>query len=268
MVKDGNSGPVDRVAIVTGGSRGIGLGISTALAQAGHRVAVVYRADEAAADEALNALRGKGSDVMKVKADVGSRTEVESMARTVFEKWGRLDILVNNAGVFDFAFIEEMNDEFFDHIFQTNMMGVVYCVQAVIPYMKKNHFGRIVNASSISGRLADVGLVAYGASKAGVDMLTRITAAELAPYGITVNGFAPGIIETDMTAAMIEERGHLQVKQIPADRFGSAEDVAGLVRFLCSDEAAYITGEIIGVDGGMMKTQNPYRAHEYAKEHR
>jgi len=258
---------MDRVAIVTGGSRGIGLGISRALAQAGHRVAVVYRADEAAAEEALSSLRGIGSEVMKVKADVGSRTEVAAMARAVSDRWGRIDILVNNAGIFDFAFIEEMTDEFFDRIYRTNMMGVVYCVQTVVPYMKKNHFGRIVNASSISGRLADVGLVAYGASKAGVDMLTKITAAELAPYGITVNAFAPGIIETDMTAAMIEERGHLQVKQIPADRFGSSEDVAGLVRFLCSEEAGYITGEIVGVDGGMMKTQNPYRAHEYAKEH-
>jgi 3-oxoacyl-[acyl-carrier protein] reductase len=117
-----------------------------------------------------------------------------------------------------------------------------------------------VNASSISGRLADVGLIAYGCSKASVDMMTRIAAAELAPYRITVNAFAPGIIATEMTREMIEERGSEQVKQIPLGRFGTPEDTASLVRFLCSPAADYITGEVIGVDGGMLKVQNPFRA--------
>ena len=138
-------------------------------------------------------------------------------------------------------------------------------VKHFFAWMKKNHFGRIVNASSISGKLADVGLIAYACAKIGVDMLTRISAAELAPYGITVNAYAPGIIFTEMTREMIETRGDQQVKQIPAWRFGKSEEVSGLVTFLCSEKAAYITGEIIGVDGGMMKVQNPYRAYEFAK---
>jgi 3-oxoacyl-[acyl-carrier protein] reductase len=113
--------------------------------------------------------------------------------------------------------------------------------------------------------MADVGLSAYGCSKAGVDMLTHIAAAEFAPYKITVNAYAPGIIATDMTQGMIDNRGHIQIQQIPAHRFGEPADVAGLIRFLCSHEASYITGEIIGVDGGMFKVQNPIRAHEYAQ---
>ncbi len=123
-----------------------------------------------------------------------------------------------------------------------------------------------MNASSISGDLADVGLVGYGASKAAVNMLTKITSAELAPYSITVNAYAPGIIYTDLTAGMIEERGHLQVKQIPLNRFGEGKEVAALIKFLASEDAGYITGEIIGIDGGMLKVQNPYRAHEYVSQ--
>ena len=252
----------DRVAVVTGGTRGIGLGISLALARAGAKVAAVYRADRKAAERTLEQLGAVSADTVVVQADISGRVEAQRCVQTVVDKWGRVDILVNNAGIFDFRFLDEMTDEFFDAIYATNLKGVILMMQAVIPHMKKGRFGRIINASSISGRFADVGLIAYACAKAGVDMTTRIASAELAPHGITVNAFAPGIIDTDMTHSMIEERGHLQVKQIPAGYFGRPDDVAGLVVFLSSDSARYITGEIIGVDGGMMKVQNPYRAAE------
>ena len=137
-------------------------------------------------------------------------------------------------------------------------------IKAALPWLQKSGEGRIINASSISGRLADVGLIAYGCSKASIDMLTRIAAAELAPHRITVNAYAPGIIATEMTREMIETRGNEQRKQIPLGQFGAPEDAAELVAFLCSREAGYITGEVIGVDGGMLKVQNPIRAWEFA----
>ena len=157
-----------------------------------------------------------------------------------------------------------MTEEFLDNIYRVNFKSDFLMMKAVIPYMKKNRFGRIINASSISSSFADVGLVGYGMSKAGVDMLTKIGASELGPYQITVNAFAPGITHTDMTDEMIRTRGDKQVKQIALGRFGDVADAGALVNFLASDAAGYITGEIIGVDGGMLKVQNPHRAHEYA----
>ena len=158
-----------------------------------------------------------------------------------------------------------MEEEFLDNILNVNFKSQFLMIKACIKYMKNNRFGRILNASSISGDIADVGLIGYGVSKTAVNMLTKICAAELAPYGITVNAYAPGIIHTDMSESMIKERGEIQVKGIPLNRFGKCEDVGALVRFLASNEAGYITGEVIGIDGGMLKVQNPYRAYEYYK---
>ena len=251
-----------RVAVVTGGTRGIGLAVAKSLAGQGVKVAAAYRSDSESAALAESELRKISADTDIVQTDVGRQAEAQSLADRVGERWGRIDYLINNAGIFDFMFLEDMTEEFFDSICRTNLKGVLFMMKAVLPWMKKNSFGRIVNASSISGKLADVGLIAYACAKSGVDMTTRIAAAELAPYGITVNSYAPGIIETEMTREMIESRGKLQVKQIPAGHFGRPEDVAGLIAFLCSEAAGYITGEIIGVDGGMLKVQNPYRAVE------
>ena len=256
----------DRVAIVTGGTRGIGLGITKAFVAEGAKVVAVYRSDDRAAAAAGAELEGLEGEAAFLKADVGIVAETVRVTGFTLAKWGRIDFLVNNAGIFDFAYLDEMDEEFFDRIYTANLKGVVFMMKAVLPVMKERRFGRIVNASSISGRFADAGLIAYGCSKAGVDMTTRIASAELGPYGITVNAFAPGIIDTDMTRPMIRERGHLQVKQVPIGSFGTAEDVSGLILFLCSAEAGYITGEVIGVDGGMMKVQNPYRAIERAEQ--
>ena len=264
---DKTTGKVQKkVAIVTGGTRGMGLAITRSLAQAGMSVLAVYRTNREEADKALDSFVNDKLDVAVFQADVSRQEETVKVADFAGNRWGQIDILVNNAGVFDFCFLEDMTEAFFDHINQVNLKSMIFMIQAVLPWMKKQRYGRIVNATSISGSLADVGLIAYACSKAGVNLLTRVSSGELAPYGITVNAYAPGIIHTDMTDAMIRERGEQQIKQIPAGYFGKSEEVAALVRFLCSDEASYITGEIIGVDGGMMKVQNPYRAYTRAAE--
>lgn len=249
-----------RVAIVTGGTRGIGLAISKALAADGVSVAAIYRSDARSAEAARAELAAAGADSLVLQADLSRQADAAAAVEAVAKRWERIDILVNNAGVFEFSLFEEMSEKFFDSIFTSNFKSMFYLIKSALPWLKISDHGRIVNASSISGRLADVGLIAYGCSKASVDMMTRIAAAELAPYRITVNAFAPGIIATEMTREMIEERGSEQVKQIPLGRFGTPEDTASLVRFLCSPAADYITGEVIGVDGGMLKVQNPFRA--------
>jgi 3-oxoacyl-[acyl-carrier protein] reductase len=254
-----------RVAIVTGGTRGMGRSISVDLAKQGIIVQAVYRSNEEAALETKKEISAlsSGSDI--IKADLGDPKTVKSAIEGIAQKLGRIDILVNNAGIFDFSFIEDMTEEYFDNVFNVNFKSQLRMIQAVIPYMKKQKYGRIINATSIAGRFSDVGLVAYGSSKAAINILTMIASAELAPYGITVNAYAPGIIHTDMTDAMIRERGDIQVKQISMNRFGTGEDAAALVSFLASEKAGYITGEIIGVDGGFFKVQNAYRAFEYVQ---
>ena len=244
-----------RVAIVTGGSRGIGLGISRELAKKGRRLALVYNRDAKSA-EAARAELCNLTDVVLVQADIGLKGEAERVVAETEQKLGPVDILVNNAGVFDYKTLEEMDEAFFDRIYRTNLFGMLFMTKAVIPGMKKRRFGRIVSASSISGRLADIGLIAYGCSKAGVDISTRILCGELGPYGITINAYAPGIIDTDMTASLIRDRGDEKLGTIPAGRFGNLEDTGHLVAYLTSDEAGYVTGEIIGVDGGMFKVQS------------
>jgi 3-oxoacyl-[acyl-carrier protein] reductase len=261
-----SNGKTKRVAIVTGGTRGMGLAITLLLARKGMSVLAVYRSRQEEADAAARRFLDEKLDVAVFKADVGIKAEAEKAAAFAYARWGRIDVLVNNAGVFDFCFLEEMTEEFFDGIHRANLMSMIFMTQAVLPHMKNGHWGRIVNATSISGSLADVGLIAYACSKAGVNLFTKVSAGELAPYGITVNAYAPGIIHTDMTDPMIKERGAAQLLQIPAGYFGKPEEAASLVSFLCSDEASYITGEIIGVDGGMMKVQNPGRAYEFVRK--
>jgi 3-oxoacyl-[acyl-carrier protein] reductase len=255
-----------RVAIVTGGTRGMGLSISEQLAKDGNIVVAVYNSDKKSAEQCERKLKQIDSQSCVMQADLSNVQQIKSLAKKVGEQFGRIDILVNNAGIFDFNFVEDMTEEYIDHVMNTNFKSQLFMLQAVIPYMKQNKYGRVANASSISGRFADVGLVAYATSKAAVNMMTGITSAELAPYGITVNAYAPGIIHTDMTDAMIKERGDIQVQQISARRFGNVADVARLVAFMVSPDASYITGEIIGVDGGFFKVQNAYRAYDHVAE--
>lgn len=253
-----------RVAIVTGGTRGMGKAISVELARKGNIVCAVYRSHEESAKETLAEMQKVVPECCIYQADVSKEEEVKRVVHEIGEKFGRIDILVNNAGIFDFRFIDEMDAAYLDRVIDTNFKSQFYMLQNVAEYMKKNRYGRIANASSISGHFADCGLAAYAASKAGVDMLTKIGAAELGPYHISVNAYAPGIIHTDMTDAMIQERGDEQVKDLCLNRFGTGEDVAALVGFLTSPEGGYVTGEIIGIDGGMFKVQNTYLAYEHA----
>ncbi len=255
-----------RVAIVTGGTRGMGRAISVELARSGNIVCAVYRANEAEAAATEAEISGLSEGSFVLKADLSNEDEARRAADEVAQRFHRIDILVNNAGIFDFRFFEDMTDEYFDHVMNHNFKSQMHMIRACLTYMKERRYGRITNASSISGRFADVGLIAYAASKSAIDMLTKIASAEFAPYGITVNAYAPGIIATDMTAKMIEERGETQVKQIAANRFGDGADVAHLVKYLTSPEASYVTGEIIGVDGGFFKVQNCDRAHAYVRE--
>ena len=253
-----------RVAIITGGTRGMGKSMSLALAERGDIVIAVYRSDGKSAAQVKGELKKLSPKSDVIQGDVSKKADVERIVGTVGERFGRIDILVNNAGIFDFAFLEDMTEDDLDRYLSINFKSQFLMTQAAAPYMKKHQYGRIVNASSISATIADVGLVGYGCSKAAVNMFTKIMSAELAPYGITVNAYAPGIIHTDMTDGMIRERGDEQVKQIALKRFGTGEEAAALVAFLASPEAGYVTGEIIGVDGGFFKVQNPYRAREYA----
>lgn len=255
-----------RVAIVTGGTRGIGADISLALAGEGNIVLAVYRSNDKSAGEFKAKLKAISRESCIIKADISKQAGVSAVVDFAVSNFRRIDILINNAGTLDFVFVEDMEEAFLDNIFNVNFKSQFLMIKACTKFMKKNKSGRILNASSVSGTIADVGLMGYGASKAAVNMLTKVCAAELAPYGITVNAYAPGIIYTDMTSSMIKERGDLQVKQIPLNRFGKGEEVAALVVFLASEKAGYITGEIIGIDGGMLKVQNPYRAHEYVQD--
>jgi 3-oxoacyl-[acyl-carrier protein] reductase len=270
---------MNRVAIVTGGTRGIGLGITRAFLADGVDVVAVFVSDSAAADRLTEAESAReGSDdpkkptddaprgaLVTVQADVGVSSEAKRVVGLAIERFGRLDYLINNAAISDFRFLDEMEESFLDEMIRVNLKAPILMIQAALPQMKRQRFGRIVNASSISGHYADVAQVAYGSTKAGVEMTTKLAAAELGPYGITVNAYAPGIIETDMTREMIADRGDVQLRQIPAGRFGAVEDAAALVLFLCGESAGYITGEIIGVDGGMLRAQNPFRAIERAQ---
>ncbi len=255
-----------RVAIVTGGTRGMGQAVSIRLAKEGNTVIALYNSNKKSAEETKKQLTEISKDCDVKSVDVSDYNSVTSAIKEIGEKYGRIDILVNNAGIFDFNFIEDTTPEYLEKVLNVNFKSQFYTIKAVLPYMKKNKYGRIANASSISGSFSDVGLIAYAASKASVNMMTKIASAELAPHNITVNAYAPGIIHTDMTDAMIQERGNIQVEQISAHRFGTGEDVAALVAFLVSEEAGYVTGEIIGVDGGFFKVQNAYRAYEYANK--
>ncbi|TET86462.1 SDR family oxidoreductase [Candidatus Aerophobetes bacterium] len=250
----------DKVAIVTGGARGIGAAICEKLAQEGARIVVNYVENAEAAKSVVKRIKEKGEDAFSFCCDVSEFSQADDMMEETFERFGRIDILVNNAGIFSQALVEEVTPEEWQKDIEVNLIGTFNCSKAVIPYLKKREKGRIINCSSISAKLPDIGLSGYAASKAAINNFTMVLAAELAPYNITVNAYGPGIIETDMTRDMILNRGDGQLKQIALRRFGKPEEVANPVTFLASDEADYITGVIISIDGGMLIVQNPWRA--------
>ncbi|GIO96268.1 3-oxoacyl-[acyl-carrier-protein] reductase FabG [Paenibacillus lautus] len=240
-----------QTALVTGASRGIGRSIALGLADLGANVAVNYAGSEAAAAEVVEAIRAKGVSAIAVKSNVGRTEEADAMVKQVLETFGRIDILVNNAGITRDNLIMRMKEEEFDQVIETNLKGVFNCLKAVTRPMMKQRYGRIINISSVVGALGNPGQANYVAAKAGVIGLTKSAARELASRGITVNAVAPGFIDTDMTRELSEDMREGLLGGIPLARLGQPEEIAGVVAFLASSSASYMTGQVLHVDGGM-----------------
>jgi 3-oxoacyl-[acyl-carrier protein] reductase len=240
-----------KVALVTGGSRGIGRAIAISLAEAGANVVVNYAGNEAAAAEVAAHIESLGRKALIIKANVGNSAEVDAMVKQTLEVFGHLDILVNNAGITRDNLIMRMKDDEFDEVINTNLKGVFNCVRSVTRTMMKQRSGRIINISSVVGAMGNSGQANYVAAKAGVIGLTKSAARELASRGITVNAIAPGFITTDMTDKLSDEMKAQLLLQIPLARFGQPDDIARTVLFLASNEASYMTGQTLHIDGGM-----------------
>jgi len=240
-----------KIALVTGGGRGIGRAICETLAAQGATVAINYSGSEAAAIEVQKIIENTGGKAAIFKANVADYAQVEAMVAAVEEAFGTPDILVNNAGITRDNLMLRMTSEDFSDVLAVNLTGSFNCTKAVTRGMMKKRNGRIVNIASIIGLIGNAGQANYAASKAGIIALTKSTARELATRGITANAIAPGFIETDMTATLTDAVRDAMMTQIPQKRLGAPSDIAETVAFLCSDAAAYITGQVLAVDGGL-----------------
>lgn len=241
----------DKTAIVTGGSRGIGRAICIALAKEGANVVTCYAHGADGANETVKLCQEYGVKAEAVKADVADNDDVAAMITKVKTEYGSVDILVNNAGITKDNLILKMNEADFNQVIDTNLKGAFLCIQNVARIMLKQKSGKIINISSVVGVSGNAGQANYAASKAGLIGMTKSVAKELGSRGITVNAVAPGFIETDMTAKLPDEVVDEMKKSIPMKSLGQVEDVANLVAFLASENARYITGQVICVDGGM-----------------
>jgi 3-oxoacyl-[acyl-carrier protein] reductase len=241
-----------RVALVTGGGRGIGRAIAARLAKGSAKVAISYRANDAAAEETANLVREAGAECELFKGDVATPEDVEVLVNGIGEAFGPVEILVNNAGTTRDNILLRMKDAEFDEVLATNLKGTYLCTQAVLRGMVRARWGRIVNVSSVVGLVGNAGQANYAASKAGIIGFTKSVAREVAGRGITANVVAPGYVETELTGSLPESIKEQILGQVPVGRFGELEEVAEVVAFLASDSAAYITGQTIAVDGGMV----------------
>ncbi|WP_298586820.1 3-oxoacyl-[acyl-carrier-protein] reductase [uncultured Selenomonas sp.] len=241
-----------KTALVTGASRGIGRAIALRLAAEGARVAINYAGNVKAAEEVKAAIEAAGGTAILCRADVADSAAVEAMVADVAKEFGAIDILVNNAGITRDTLLMRMKDEDFAKVLDTNLKGVFYCTKAVSKLMMKKRSGRIVNMASVVGLVGNAGQTNYAAAKAGVIGFSKSAAKELASRGITVNAVAPGFIGTDMTADLPESVKEKALSDIPLGRAGQPEDVANAVLFLASEQASYITGQVVHVDGGMV----------------
>jgi 3-oxoacyl-[acyl-carrier protein] reductase len=243
--------PEGRVALVTGGSRGIGRACALALAGAGHRVALCYRADKEGAAETAAAITEAGGEALPVAADVADASALDGAVKEIESAWGPVQILVNNAGVTRDGLLMRMSDDQWGEVLRTNLDGAFYAIRRVSPGMVRGRFGRIINIGSASGFTGSAGQVNYAAAKAGLLGLTRSVARELASRNVTCNLVAPGPIATAMLDALSEERQRELSGLVPLGRLGTPDEVGATVAFLCSEAAGYITGAAIPVDGGL-----------------
>lgn len=240
-----------QTAIVTGGSRGIGRAVAVRLAKDGMNLVINYRGNSAAAEETERLCRELGAEVLLVQGDVSRAEDCEKLAAQAKEAFGRVDVLVNNAGITRDGLLARMTEEDFRAVLDVNLVGPWNMMKAVNRIMMKQRYGRIVNLSSVTGLMGNIGQTNYAAAKAGILGMTKSYAREVASRGITVNAVAPGFIDTDMTEAMPEGAKDKIITGIPMGRTGKPEDVAEAVAFLASEQAGYITGEVLRVDGGM-----------------
>lgn len=241
----------NKTAVITGGSRGIGLAIAKKLAEGGANIAVLYVGDESEGKAAKAELEQYGTKVEQYFCDVSDFEKSKAVCEQVIEEFGKVDILINNAGITRDKLVLNMDEKDFDAVINVNLKGTFNMIKQFYKHFMKNRGGRIVSTSSIVGLIGNAGQANYSASKAGIIGLTKSVARELAGRNVTVNAVAPGYIGTDMTNVLPDKVKETMKAQIPAKRIGTPEDVANVVAFLCSDEAAYVTGEVIRVDGGL-----------------
>lgn len=242
----------NRVVMITGGAKGIGKAIALAFAKDGAKVALVD-IDKEGLETLKREIERKGGEAIVIACDISKSREVGEMVNQVLRRYDRIDILVNNAGIIRRGTIETVTEEDWDRVMEVNLKGTFNCCKAVAGIMKQQGYGKIVNVSSIAGKMGDItSAPGYGSSKAGVDALTKTLARQLARYGINVNAVSPHAIETEMSGQWSEDRRKEIIASIPLGRLGKPEDVAEAVLFLASDNASFITGEILDVNGGAL----------------
>ena len=241
----------ERIALVTGASRGIGKAVAIRLAADGNFVIVNYQGSKDKAEAVVKEIEAAGGSAIAYQCNVSDAKQCEAMMNDLIRTYKKIDILVNNAGITRDGLLMAMSEEDFDAVIDTNLKGAFLTIRYGLRPMVRQKFGRIINMSSVSGIMGNAGQTNYSASKAGLIGLTKTAAKEYAKKGITVNAVAPGFIATDMTEVLSDEVKEQACRQIPLGRFGKPEDIAAAVSFLASDEAGYITGQVISVDGGI-----------------